>query len=62
MKSNIKSAENIVSNITKSKISLFNNEKYILWQINKKWTEIAGEEIGRNSFPKNLYKDRKSVV
>ena len=55
MKSDIKSAENIVSNIIKSKISLFNNEKYILWQINKKWTEIAGEEIGRNSFPKNLY-------
>ena len=61
MKSNIKSTENIISDITKTKMSLFNNENYILWKIKKNWINITGEEIGGKSFPKYLYNKKMTL-
>ena len=61
MKSNIKSTENILSDITKTKMSLFNNENYILWKIKKNWINITGEEIGGKSFPKYLYNKKMTL-
>lgn len=61
MSSRVKSTGKIISDITEKEISVFNSEKYILWKISKKWTEITGEEIGEKSFPEKLYRGMLTV-